>query len=87
FQYNGKGGYSDDGKTYTGVIAQEIEKVLPGTVTKIKSNDFDDQRKYDSSEITYTLINAIKEQQKLIEEQKKLNEEQTKLIKELQADV
>ncbi|MFP3592899.1 tail fiber domain-containing protein [Chryseobacterium sp. SIMBA_038] len=80
FQYNGKGGYSEDGKTYTGVIAQEIEKILPTTVTKIKSDDFSDQRQYDSSELTYTLINAIKEQQKLIEEQ-------NKKIKELQADV
>jgi hypothetical protein len=80
FQYNGKGGYPDDGKTYTGVIAQEIEKVLPGTVTKIKSKDFDDQRKYDSSEIMYTLINAVKEQQKLLEEQ-------DRQIKELKTDI
>lgn len=80
FQYNGKGGYNEDGKTYTGVIAQEIEKILPTTVTKIKSADFNDQRQYDSSEIIYTLINAIKEQQKLIEAQ-------NKQIKELQADV
>ncbi|CAN0449518.1 unnamed protein product, partial [Phaeothamnion confervicola] len=34
FQYNGKGGYGDDGKTYVGVLAQEIEKVLPGTVSQ-----------------------------------------------------
>jgi len=87
FQYNGKGGYPDDGNTYTGVIAQEIEKVLPETVKKIKSEDFDDQRKYDPSEITYTLINAVKEQQKLIEEQKKLIEEQSRQMRELQADV
>ncbi|WP_181397968.1 tail fiber domain-containing protein [Chryseobacterium sp. AG844] len=69
FQYNGKGGYKDDGQTYVGVLAQDIEKVLPGTVTKIKTADFEDQRKYDSSEIIYTLINAVKEQQKMIEKQ------------------
>lgn len=71
FQYNGKGGYPDDGNIHTGIIAQEIEKVLPGTVSKIKTSDFEDQRSYNASEITYTLINAIKEQQKQIEEQRK----------------
>jgi len=69
FQYNGKGGYKDDGKTYVGVLAQDIEKILPGTITKIKTADFEDQRKYDPSEIIYTLINAVKEQQKMIEKQ------------------
>lgn len=77
FQYNGKSVYKDDGKTYVGVIAQEIEKILPSTVTKINEGGFSDLRGYDSSELVYTLINAIKEQQKEIEllkqENKKLN--------------
>lgn len=60
FEYNGIG-FDADGKTYVGVIAQEIEKVLPTTVTKTEYKEFKDLRQYDGSELTYTLINAIKE--------------------------
>lgn len=60
FEYNGIA-FDANGKTYVGVIAQEIEKVLPSTVTSIEYKDFNDLRQFDSSELTYTLINAIKE--------------------------
>ena len=76
FQYNGKGLDKADGKTYIGILAQEIEKILPSTVTKIAAGGFTDLRQYNGSELTYTLINAIKEQQKLIEEMKKENVKQ-----------
>lgn len=74
YQYNGKGQTMDNGVTYIGVIAQEMEKILPTTVSIKGTNDFPDQRYYDGSELTYTLINAIKEQQSQIEEIKKQNE-------------
>lgn len=75
FQYNGKGQTVDNGITYVGVIAQEIEKILPGTVSQRKTNDFSDQRYYNGTELTYTLVNAIHEQQAQIEEIKKQNGE------------
>ncbi|WP_395061557.1 tail fiber domain-containing protein [Flavobacterium sp.] len=67
FEYNGKAANKADGKVYVGVIAQEIEKILPTTVTKIKTEEFDDLRQYDSSELIYTLINAVKELKKEID--------------------
>lgn len=73
FEYNGKAIYKNDGKKYVGVLAQEIEKVLPSTVSTIKAEGFDDLRKYDGSELTYTLINAVKEQQAQIEKLKAEN--------------
>ncbi len=73
FEYNGKAIYKNDGKKYVGVLAQEIEKVLPSTVSTIKADGFDDLRKYDGSELTYTLINAVKELQSQIEKLKAEN--------------
>jgi hypothetical protein len=75
FQYNGLGGTVVDGRTYVGVIAQEIEKVDPAMVTtrKARLHSVDTQevdiKRVDPSEFTYLLINAVKEQQKLIQEQ------------------
>ncbi|MEL6190810.1 MAG: tail fiber domain-containing protein [Bacteroidota bacterium] len=69
FQYNGKGGYKDDGKTYYGIIAQEIQKVAPYMVNEVKTEDFENQLSYDGTALTYMLVNAVKEQQKEIEDQ------------------
>jgi hypothetical protein len=75
FKYNGLGGSQDDGREYTGVIAQELEKILPAMVTsrkaKLKQSDSDetDIRIVDPSAFTYVLINAVKEQQQVIERQ------------------
>ncbi len=47
------------------MLAQEIESVLPGTVITIDDSDgksgLDDLRLFDASELTFTLINAVKE--------------------------
>lgn len=67
FQYNNKSNAYDLEKTYVGVIAQEIEKILPSTVTVTKDKDLKDMRTFDSSELTWTMINAIKELNKKIE--------------------
>jgi hypothetical protein len=61
FQYNENSSYRDQSNVFVGVIAQEIEKILPRTVTKTKTETFEDLRQYNSSELTYTLINAVKE--------------------------
>ncbi len=64
FQYNELSGYTNLDKRYVGVIAQEIEKVLPATVTLLQTDSsLKDKRQFDGSGLTYTLINAIKEQQ------------------------
>ncbi|MHB9019533.1 MAG: tail fiber domain-containing protein [Minisyncoccota bacterium] len=76
YQYNGKGGFAADGKDYIGVIAQDIEKIAPYTVSsfeaKLNSNDDTTTTLYNfnSHALTFNLINAVKEQQKQIEELK-----------------
>jgi hypothetical protein len=66
FTFNGKGG-STAGLNAIGIIADEIESILPTTVKKrlIKLNPEDveqtEVKYFDSSELTWVLINAIKE--------------------------
>ena len=75
FRYNGLGGTTDDGKQYVGVIAQDLEKVLPSMVTshaaKLHPADMDAiaLKEVDPSDFTYMLINAVKEQQQVIQRQ------------------
>lgn len=65
-------------ETYVGVIAQEVQEVVP---TMVKEHDFTDISKkkhegylsVDPNEFTYMLINSIKEQQQLIESLQKNN--------------
>jgi hypothetical protein len=44
-----------------GIIAQDIEEILPECITKMETKGFEDLRFYDSTPLTYALINAIKE--------------------------
>jgi hypothetical protein len=75
FKYNGLGGSDDNGREYVGVIAQELEKILPNMVSsrKGKLRKGDDQETdikiVDPSAFTYLLVNAVKEQQRIIEKQ------------------
>ncbi len=75
FHYNGLGGTMDDGKEFVGVIAQDMEKILPAMVSsrsaKLHPTDAraTDIKQVDPSNFTYLLINAVKEQQKIIEKQ------------------
>jgi hypothetical protein len=62
FQYNQLSGYADTTSRYVGVLAQEIEKVLPSAVSIVKNDRLvKDKLVYDGNELVYTLINAIKE--------------------------
>jgi hypothetical protein len=71
FTFNGKGG-SVAGLNAIGIIADEIEQVLPNTVQKrlAKLNPDDAEqtevRYFDASELTWVMVNAIKEQQAII---------------------
>ncbi len=62
YDYNDKSPFQNNtGRPMVGIIAQDIQKVLPSTVKEISYGNFDDLLEYDASELTYTLINAIKE--------------------------
>jgi hypothetical protein len=67
FKYNGLGGVKNDGKTYVGVVAQDLQKVLPWMVTeqpqKLHPTDKNDTdlKQVDPGAFTYLLINAVKE--------------------------
>ena len=66
YQYNETSGY-DTTKEYVGVIAQELQEVAPGMVSNFNKNGTE-YLAVDNSEMTYMLINAIKEQQQIIAE-------------------
>jgi len=78
FKYNGLAGYNDDGQEYVGVIAQEVQPVAPYMIStvnkKLKETDASttDILMYDGSALTYVLVNAVKEQQKMIDDQQKM---------------
>jgi hypothetical protein len=63
FRYNGRAGTSP-GRAGVGVLAQEIETVLPETIQRASVPDdptLNELRIFDSSMLTYVLINAVKE--------------------------
>lgn len=66
YKFNGEAGMPDDGKDYTGLVAQELNEVLPFMVKKSEiasSNDVlkRDLLTYDSTPLTFIMINAIRE--------------------------
>ena len=78
YYYNGKGGIKSD-KLQFGVIAQEMQEVLPEMVSTYeyqafettdevhKSVSSDEYLNVNTNAITYMLVNAIQEQQELID--------------------
>lgn len=93
YKYNGLGGTIDDGKLFTGVMAQDLEKVVPNLVRyrkgKLHPEDLMETsiRSVDYQGITLLLLNAIKDQQKIIDTQQDSLSEATKLIQENQAQI
>jgi hypothetical protein len=75
WEWNGKAG-TTQGTTGIGVIADEIEVLLPNTVdtykAKLNIDDTEetDVKRFDATEITWLLLNSIKEQQAIIEQLK-----------------
>jgi hypothetical protein len=57
FEYSGK--YKRVGR-HVGVIAQELETILPEAVKIIKNDDLEDFRTVDQSVLLFTLVNAVK---------------------------
>jgi len=65
FRYNGRAG-TPAGQTGVGVLGQEIEKIFPEMIRRIPGGvdgepDLENLRVYDSSLLTYVLVNAVKE--------------------------
>lgn len=66
YDYNGLGGFKK-GKGGVGIIAQEIAEILPDSVSSIKAklNETDEEEvdilNFNGHELTYILINAVKE--------------------------
>ena len=67
YNYNGKLDMPTD-KEFIGVIAQDIEKIAPYTIGKLKEGE--DYLSYNGSAMTYVLINSVQEQQEIIDAQK-----------------
>lgn len=71
FQYNGEAGMPT-GKTYVGVIAQEMQQIAPYMVGSFAYQDTTGKQlqylDYDANALSYILVNAVKEQQKQLEE-------------------
>jgi hypothetical protein len=67
YHYNGKGGFTADGKEQISILAQELVTVFPECVGtfKAKLNDGDEEEtellNYNGHAITFALVNAIKE--------------------------
>ena len=91
YQYNGKAGITDSETEYVGIIAQDFQKVAPYaigeyTYTEVVehleretySEEVGETETYlsvDASSIRYMLVNAVKEQQRMIESlQKEIRE-------------
>jgi len=66
YDYNGKAGFSIT-KDNVGIIAQEMQEVLPNTIKKFKAKLNDDDKEetellsFNANEIIYVLINSVKE--------------------------
>lgn len=73
FRY--KAEFGGNSKEYVGLIAQEVEQIAPRMVFLAPNEKLKDTRMVDPSELLYTLINAVKEQQAEIEKLKKEIEE------------
>lgn len=76
FRYKENTGY-DPKKEYVGIIAQEMQKIAPYTVEEVEVHQEIDEARldlpekilsYNSTAVTYMLINAIQEQQSMIKE-------------------
>ena len=84
FEYTGEAG-TTAGEEYVGLIAQEMQKIAPYTLRSYKpssvklvdgkmvakKNPVDEYLSLDNTAVRYILVNAVKEQQKIIQVQNK----------------
>jgi len=79
----------DNNETYVGVIAQDLQKVVPSMVKDYDYNDINAKThtgylSVDPNEFTYILINSVKEQQELIKTLQSQVNDLSKLVTDLQ---
>lgn len=68
-KYNLKDKYADKNKRdFVGILAQELETILPEAIHTIKNDDFDDFKTYDSSVLLHTLVQAVQQLSKKVDE-------------------
>jgi hypothetical protein len=68
YHYNKESGFNTE-KEYVGVLAQELQQIAPYMVSSAKQINGDKEYlNVDNSAMTYMLINAVKDQQKIIDE-------------------
>jgi len=70
FFYNGKMRMQTQ-KECIGIVAQDLQPTLPFMFDTIQNEEGEEYWNYDPSALDYIMVNAIKEQQKIIEELKK----------------
>lgn len=68
YDYNGKGGTIPNGRRNAGVLAQEIREIFPESVSEDRDTGL---LMFDSTEITWALVNAVKELSAQIKELKR----------------
>jgi hypothetical protein len=83
--YNYRSEFGWGNKTYVGLVAQEVEMVIPDMIEEIEIKDIHDFKRIDPSELTYLLINAVKEQQKQIDELKRENQQLSDRMHQLES--
>ncbi len=80
--FNYKKSFDFGTETHVGFIAQEVEKVVPSMVTEADMHGIKDFKQVDANEVTFMLINAVKE---LKSENKTLKSENESMKKRLEA--
>lgn len=90
FKYNGLYNTADDGQSYVGIIAQEVQEVAPYMIGSYqapkspKNTELEEILNYDGGTyMLYVLVNSVKEQQKQIEELKESNKKLLKQVENL----
>jgi hypothetical protein len=79
YKYNGLGGMPDNGKTYIGLIAQEVKESCPYMVGKYSGKLKESDKKntdllsFDGNAISYMLVNAMKEMEERVRKLEKKN--------------
>lgn len=73
YRWNGKGGVPDDGIWHYGLSAQQVEESMPELVREMEHADGDEAmilKSYSPTDLTFALLNAIKELHAEIEDLK-----------------
>ena len=61
YQYNGLGGTVDDGRTFVGFIAQDVEKTSFSGMVQSHEHEGEEYKTVNTSELIFALVNTVKE--------------------------